>query len=85
MDENCVFCKITAISTTPSSSPNLNALSRSMTSTPPHSTHVLVVPREHIVALRDLADLTLGAELLGLAHCCRIAWSSRFRLPRHHQ
>ena len=67
MDENCVFCKIirgdfntefVAESERAVAFDDIN---------PAAPTHVLVVPREHIVALRDLADLTLGAELLGLA------------------
>jgi len=66
MDEDCIFCKIirgdfkTAFVAESERVVAFNDVS------PVAPAHILVVPKLHITALRDLDDLTLGAEMLGL-------------------
>lgn len=66
MNEDCIFCKIVR------GDFNTEFVAQSERAVafndinPAAPTHVLVVPREHISALRELDDLTLGAEMLGL-------------------
>ncbi|CAN5563960.1 HIT domain-containing protein [soil metagenome] len=66
MTEECIFCKIvrgdfnTVFVAETERAVAFNDI------TPAAPTHVLVVPKEHITALRELDDLSLGAEMLGL-------------------
>ena len=67
MNEGCIFCKIvrgdfnTEFVAETERAVAFNDIS------PAAPVHVLVVPKEHITALRNLDDPSLGAELLGLA------------------
>ena len=66
MGEDCIFCKImrgdfnTEFVAESARAVAFNDIN------PAAPTHILVVPKQHLTALRDLDDLTLGAELLGL-------------------
>lgn len=67
MSDDCIFCKIIR------GDFNTEFVAESERAVAFHDihpaapTHILVVPREHMTALRDLTDPTLGAELLMLA------------------
>jgi histidine triad (HIT) family protein len=66
MNEDCIFCKIvrgdfnTEFVAESERAVAFNDIS------PTAPVHVLVAPKEHVAALRDLDDLSLGAEMLGL-------------------
>src|SRR5688572_7160515 len=66
MNEGCIFCKIvrgdfkTEFVAESERAVAFNDIS------PAAPVHVLVAPKQHIAALRDLDDLSLGGELLGL-------------------
>ena len=68
-DPDCIFCRI-ASGEIPASVVAESALSIAIRDLAPQApTHVLVIPRRHVVALRDLGpdDAELAADLLILA------------------
>ncbi len=66
MEADCVFCKIVRGEFNTEFVAESERAVAFNDNSPAAPTHVLVVPKQHLTALRDLADPSLGAELLSL-------------------